>query len=57
MNITVRSILLAVAVVLFILALLIDDNYTDLLVLGLAAFAGAFLVDDLGVAGRIGDRT
>lgn len=57
MNITVRVILLAAAVVLFVLALFIDDNYSDLLVLGLAAFAGAFLVDDLGVGGGLGDRT
>jgi hypothetical protein len=56
MNITLRAILLAAAIVLFILALLMDENYSDLLVLGLAAFAGAFLVDDLGVSPRIGGR-
>jgi hypothetical protein len=57
MNITVRTILLAAAVVLFVLALLMDDNWSDLVAIGLAAFAGAYLVDDLGVGGRIGNRT
>lgn len=57
MNITVRTILLAAAVVLFVLALLIQDNWDDFIALGLAAFAAAYLVDDLGVGGRIGDRT
>jgi hypothetical protein len=57
MNITVRTILLAAAVVLFVLALLMDDNWSDFVAIGLAAFAGAYLVDDLGVGGRIGSRT
>ncbi|MBD0329967.1 MAG: hypothetical protein ICV64_07680 [Thermoleophilia bacterium] len=57
MNITVRTILLGLAVILFVLAVLIDDNWPDLIALGLAAFAAAYLIDDLGVTGRIGDRT
>jgi hypothetical protein len=57
MNITVRTILLAAAVVLFVLALLMDDNWSDFVAIGLAAFAGAYLVDDLGVGSRIGNRT
>jgi hypothetical protein len=57
MNITIRVILLAAAVVLFVLGLLIEDSRSDLVTIGLAAFAGAFLVDDLGVGGRIGTRT
>ena len=48
MNLGVRTILLIVAVVLFVLAVLIDDNWTDFVGLGLAAFAGAFLSDALG---------
>jgi hypothetical protein len=48
MQFGLRTILLLVAVVLFILAWLIEDNYTDLLALGLAAFAGGFLVEALG---------
>ncbi len=53
MKFGLHSILLLVAVVLFVLAWLIDDNYFDFLALGLAAFAGAFLATALGM----GDRT
>ena len=58
MNFGLRTILLLAAVVLFVLALLMDDNWTDLVALGLAAFAGAFLSDALGYADRSfgGDR-
>ena len=48
MNFGLHSILLLVAVVLFLLAWLVDDNFTDFLTLGLAAFAGAFLANALG---------
>jgi hypothetical protein len=41
MNLGVRTILL-----------LADENYADLLALGLAAFAGAFLSDAMGWADR-----
>jgi hypothetical protein len=58
MNITVRTILLAAAVVLFVIGLFIDEtSFDEVLFLGLAAFAAAWLVDDLGVGGRIGTRT
>ena len=58
MNFGLRTILLLAAVVLFVLALLMDDNWTNLVALGLAAFAGAFLSDALGYADRSfgGDR-
>jgi hypothetical protein len=57
MNLGVRTILLIVAVVLFVLAVLIDDNWTDFVGLGLAAFAGAFLSDALGWGDRsFGER-
>ena len=49
MRISIRTILLALAVVLFVIALLSDENYADMLALGLASFAAAFLVDALGV--------
>ena len=58
MNLGLRTILLLVAVVLFVLAVLMDDNYADMLALGLAAFAGAFLADALGWGARtVGDTT
>ena len=52
MNFGVRTILLLAAVVLFVIAVFSNENYGDLLALGLAAFAGAFLSDALGYADR-----
>jgi hypothetical protein len=52
MNLGLRTILLLAAVVLFVIALFADENYSDLLALGLAAFAGAFLSDAIGWADR-----
>jgi hypothetical protein len=57
MNLGLRTILLLVAVVLFVLAVFMDDNYADMLALGLAAFAGAFLSDALGYADRTFNST
>jgi len=53
MNLGLGAILLLVAVVLFVLAAFTDDNYADLVALGLAAFAGSFLAGSMGW----GDRT
>jgi len=54
-----RVSLLLVAVVLFVLAVFSDENYSDFLALGLAAFAGSFLATTLGYADRTfgGSRT
>lgn len=52
MNLGVRTILLLAAVVLFVIAVFSSENYADLLALGLAAFAGAFLSDAMGWADR-----
>jgi hypothetical protein len=56
MNIGLRSILILAAVVLFVLALFIDDNYGDLVALGLAAFAASFVADEL-IGGGLTRRT
>jgi len=59
MNFGLRTILLLVAVVLFVLGIFMDDgSFDELLFLGLAAFAGAFLSEALGYADRTfgGDR-
>ena len=45
-----RTLLLIAAVVLFVLALFMDENWSDLVALGLAATAASFVVDDLGIA-------
>ncbi len=52
MRLGLRAILLIIGVVLFLLVFLLDDNEVDILAAGLAAFAGAFLVDDLGLENR-----
>ena len=52
MNLGLRTILLLAAVVLFVICVFSEENYADLLALGLAAFAGAFLSDALGYADR-----
>jgi hypothetical protein len=58
MRLGIRSLLLIVAVVLLVLAAIVDDNSFDLLALGLAAFAAAFVVDDLGLGtARVGTRS
>ena len=54
MRFGLRSILLLVAIVLFVLAVISGDNWADLVALGLAAFAAAFVVDDLGIGANIG---
>ncbi|MDP9389274.1 MAG: hypothetical protein M3Q48_15495 [Actinomycetota bacterium] len=57
MRFGIREMLLAAAVLLFVVAVISDDNPFDFLGLGLAAFAGAFLADELDVArGRLGPR-
>ena len=54
MSLNARSLLLIVAVILFVLAALgIGIGSVSLVALGLAAFAGAFLVGDLPVGRRL----
>ena len=57
MNLGLRTILLLVATVLFIICLFAEENYSDLLALGLAAFAFAFVTDALGWADRTFNTT
>jgi hypothetical protein len=54
MALNARSLLLIVAVILFVLAALgIDIGSVSLVSLGLAAFAGAFLVADMPLGRRL----
>jgi hypothetical protein len=51
----IRALLLAAAVVFFVIAWLGDDvDFTNWLSLGLGCFAAAFLVDALGLDRRLG---
>ncbi len=56
MNLGLRAILLVVAIILFVLAALMDTNTGDLLAFGLACLAAALVVDELGIGTRIGSR-
>ena len=56
MTIGLRGLLLVLAMILFIVAALDNDNVTDLLAIGLAVFAGAFIVDETGVARMLASR-
>lgn len=57
MQFGVRSLLLIIAVVLFVLAVVLDENAADLLAIGLALMAGAMLVGDLGLDKSLGGRS
>jgi hypothetical protein len=48
MNLGVRVILLAAAVICFIIAIFTDLHQGDWLAIGLALFAGSYLVADMG---------
>lgn len=51
MNLDLRTILLAVAVVLFVVAAFSTTHWDDLIAWGLAAFAAAFLVAEANIGG------
>jgi hypothetical protein len=55
MRLGLRAILLVLAVILFLVAALMDENRFEFLAFGLAVFAASFVVDDL-VGGRFGRR-
>jgi hypothetical protein len=48
MSLGIRTLLLVLSVVLFILAALSDTNWPDFIACGLAAFAAAHAVSELG---------
>jgi hypothetical protein len=53
MNLGLRALLLAVAIILFVIAVFSDSSYADLLAWGLAATAAALLVEELGLGTRM----
>jgi hypothetical protein len=56
MTLGLRALLLLLATILFIVAALNNEHASDLISVGLACFAGAFLVEDTGLAARFGTR-
>jgi hypothetical protein len=47
-----RVIAIGIAALLFILAVFMEDNYADLLALGLAALAIGLIIDEVGLGTR-----
>jgi hypothetical protein len=56
MNIGLRTLLLVVAVVLFVIATFSNTHELDLMAWGLAVLAAAFVVDELGIGPRTNRR-
>ena len=55
MSLGPRILFIGLAAVLFVLAVFVEENYSDLLALGLAALAVGLIIDELGI-GRLGPR-
>lgn len=53
MNLGLKAILLALAVLLFVIAVFSTSSYADLLAWGLAATAAALLIEELGLDKQI----
>jgi hypothetical protein len=56
MNIGLRTLLLVVAIVLFVIATFSNTHELDLMAWGLAVLAAAFVVDELGIGPRTNRR-
>jgi hypothetical protein len=56
MKIGLRGLLFLLATILFVVAALNNDNFTDLVSVGLAVLAGAFLVEETGFGRMLGSR-
>ena len=55
-NFGVRTLLLLLATIVFVLAVFSEDRYADLLAWGLAALAASFLLADIGWDRKYGSR-
>jgi hypothetical protein len=56
MNIGLRGLLFLIATILFIVAALNTDNFTELVAIGLAIFAAGFVVEETGFGKNLGTR-
>jgi hypothetical protein len=55
-NFGLRGLLLILATILFVVAALNNDNFTDLVSVGLAVFAAAFVVENTTLGTNWGSR-
>ena len=56
MNFGLRALLFLLATILFVVAALNNDNFADLVSVGLAVLAGGFLVEETGFGRMMGSR-
>lgn len=56
MNFGIRALLFLLATILFVVAALNNDNFADLVSVGLAVLAGGFLVEETGFGRMMGSR-
>jgi hypothetical protein len=56
MKIGLRGLLFLLATILFVVAALNDDNFTDLVAVGLAVLAGGFLAEETGLGSMFSSR-
>jgi hypothetical protein len=56
MNLTIRTLLMIVAIIFFVIAIFSDVHWPDFIALGLVLTVGAFVVDELGLGTRVGTR-
>jgi hypothetical protein len=56
MNFGLRGLLFLLATILFVVAALNNDNFSDLVSVGLAVLAGGFLVEETGFSRMLGSR-
>ena len=56
-NFGVRTLLLLLATIVFVLAVFVEDDYFDLIAWGLAAISASFLLADLGWDRKYGSRS
>ena len=54
MNLGVRVLLLIAAIISFIICIFATEHFSDWLAIGLACFAGSFVVGDLGLDRPLG---
>jgi len=55
-NFGVRTLLLMLATIVFVLAVFVEDDYADLVAWGLAALTFSFLLADIGWDRKYGSR-
>jgi hypothetical protein len=56
MTLGLRTLMMLLATIVFIVAALNNDHFSDLVAIGLALFAGSFVVEEAGIAQMMKSR-